>query len=362
MIPLRALVPLAALFSSIALAQPMNPGKEWEYAKPEDHGYSSKRLGALKGYLATIDTTAMIVVHKGKVIFEYGEVTRQGMVTSARKSLLSLLYGKYVASGKINLDSTLEQLGVDDLGALLPSEKRATVRDLLTARSGVYHKSDTGSSNYFAPPRGSQQPGAYFLYNGWDFNAASHIFEKLTGIEVYDALQKDLAEPLGMQDFDRTLQKKINYTPELSKFPALPTWLTTRDMARIGQLMLQHGQWNSKQVVPADWIKTITSLVTPIMEINPPSERYYASGLLWGYGYLWWVWEDHHTLGAFTGAYSAMGNGGQYITVLPAIDLVVAHKGPFELADLNAGRGVGHQQFQAALSILTTARCRGKCP
>ena len=60
----------ALLFSTIALAQSMNPGKEWEHAKPEDHGYSSKRLDALKGYLATIDTTAMIAVHKGKVIFE----------------------------------------------------------------------------------------------------------------------------------------------------------------------------------------------------------------------------------------------------------------------------------------------------
>jgi CubicO group peptidase (beta-lactamase class C family) len=99
-----------------------------------------------------------------------------------------------------------------------------------------------------------------------------------------------------------------------------------------------------------------------MMESNPPSERYYASGMLWGYGYLWWLWEDHHTLGVFTGAYSAQGNGGQYITVLPAIDLVVAHKRPFELAGLNAGRGVRHQQFQAALYLLTNARCREASP
>src|SRR6266516_2341361 len=89
-----------SLFSAIALAQPVNPGKDWERSKPEDAGYSSKRLDVLKGYLATIDTTAMMAVHKGKVIFEYCDVTRQGFLTSVRKSLLAILYGKYVANGK----------------------------------------------------------------------------------------------------------------------------------------------------------------------------------------------------------------------------------------------------------------------
>src|ERR1043165_357933 len=76
-----------------------------------------------------------------------------------------------------------------------------------------------------------------------------------------------------MQDFDCTLQKKVADKPELSNFPAHRMSFTTRDMARIGQLMLQNGQWDGKQVIPADWIKTITSLVTLIMEINPPFER-----------------------------------------------------------------------------------------
>ena len=97
----HVLVGLAALLSSIAVAQqPTNPGKEWELAKPEDHGYSSKRLDAPKAYLATLNTTAMIVVNEGKVIFQDGDVTAQGRVTSARKSILALLYGKYVVTGR----------------------------------------------------------------------------------------------------------------------------------------------------------------------------------------------------------------------------------------------------------------------
>ena len=56
--------------------------------------------------------------------------------SSIRKSILAILYGKYVADGKINLEDTLEELGVDDVGGLLPVEKRAKVRDLITSRIG----------------------------------------------------------------------------------------------------------------------------------------------------------------------------------------------------------------------------------
>jgi len=357
MFPQRVVV--AFLFSAIALSQSVNPGRAWERIKPEDAGYSSKRLDALKGYLATIDTTAMIGVKRGKVVFEYGDATRSVPLASVRKSLLAILYGRYVANGKINLDATLEELGIDDVGGLLPIEKRAKVRDVITARSGVFHKNvnpNGGDDLWTAPPRGTQQPGSYFLYNNWDFNVAGYVFEKQTGMDIFDALQTELAEPIGMQDFDRGLQKKEADDPTLSKYPAYRTELSARDMARVGQLMLQNGKWDGKQVVPADWIKTITSLVTPLEQLNPPTRRRYANGMLWGYGYLWWVWDDHHTDGPFQGAYTADGTGGQYITVLPALDLVVAHTAlPGEPGQ--ARRAVSAQQYHTALQQLMYAVC-----
>lgn len=366
MIPTILLV--SSLLSAITFAQSVNPGKDWERSRPEAEGYSPKRLEALKGYLATIDTTAMMAVHGGKVIFEYGDVSRQGFqLTSARKSLLALLYGKYVANGRINLESTLEDLGIDDVGGLLPREKRATVRDLITARSGVFHKNvnpNGGDSLWAAPPRGTQQPGTYFLYNNWDFNVAGYIFEKQTGLDIFDAFQEDIAERIGLQDFDRSLQMKESDDPTLSKYPAYRFSLTVRDMARIGQLMLQNGRWGEQQVVSADWIKTITSLVTPIDQMNPPSQRYwaYAGGEgHWGYGYMWWVWEDHNSLGPFRGAYQAYGNGSQAITVLPALDLVVAHK-TIRDEPGRPPRSVDGLQYHAALLQLVTARCGRSCP
>ena len=104
---------------------------------------------------------------------------------------------------------TLKELEFTDVGGLLPRELEATVEHLITARSGVYHPaSNAGDSTDSAPPRGSQQPGTYYLYNNWDFNAAGAVFEKLTGRDIYDAIETDLARPIGMQDFDWNVQRK----------------------------------------------------------------------------------------------------------------------------------------------------------
>jgi CubicO group peptidase (beta-lactamase class C family) len=120
-----------------------------------------------------------------------------------------MLYGKYVEDGTIRLDQTLRDIGLTDVGGLSDRELGATVDHIITARSGIYHPaSNAGDDTASAPPRGSQRPGAYFLYNNWDFNAAGAIFEKLTGRNIYDALETDLSGPIGMQDFNRARQRK----------------------------------------------------------------------------------------------------------------------------------------------------------
>lgn len=93
-----------------------------------------------------------------------------------------MLYGPFVENGKIKLHTTLEQLGLDDIGGLLPVERKATIKDLLTARSGVYHPaSNEGDASAMAPKRGSVQPGSFWLYNNWDFNIAGYILEQQSG-------------------------------------------------------------------------------------------------------------------------------------------------------------------------------------
>jgi CubicO group peptidase (beta-lactamase class C family) len=343
------------------------PGKEWErIEKPETAGYSSARLQALRGWLQSLDTTAMIVSVGGRSLFEYGDLTHQSYLASVRKSILAILYGKYVENGKIQLDRTLRELEFTDVGGLSPHEQEATVEHLISARSGVYHlASNPGDSTDSAPPRNSQRPGVYYLYNNWDFNAAGAVFEKLTGRDIYEALETDLAKPIGMQDFDRARQQKSG-DANRSMHKAYHIWLSTRDMARVGLLMIRQGNWNGQQVVSREWARRITSLVTPLNEMNPPGLRSLGTGSRWGYGYMWWVWDAPNSPGPFEGSYTGMGAGGQYITVLPKLDMVIAHKTdmgqPPSQGPTERRRNVSLSEYDSVIRMLIAAKCPGgKC-
>lgn len=347
------------------------PGTAWKAVPPESVGYSTARLEALRAWVKTDDTESMMVVVQGRVIFSYGEVTHTSKVASVRKSILAMLFGNYVASGKIDLTKTVKQLGLDDKQAFLPVEEGATLAQLLTSRSGIYLPTGSFGQKDYMPPRGSEQPGAHFVYNNWDFNAAGVAFEKLTGRDIYEALQTDLAVPLGMQDYEAAKQKK-EFTPE-SRFGEYVMNLSTRDMARLGLLMLYNGKWNGKQVIPADWIHYVTTLVTPFADLNPTFLRNYGEPERWGYGSLWWVWDqpalpwlwnqpgsgsDSYT-GFMQGAYTAWGAGGTFITVLPAMPAVIVHK-----VDItkNPKASVRPSSYMIMLSMIANSNCGDACP
>lgn len=315
-IPLQAQAPAAAVF----------PGATWEYVAAGElpaYGWSAEGLRKTTQFIRDeSNTTGLVVVDRGRVVYRYGDIEELSYVASVRKSILAMLYGYWVENGTIDLNTTLEALGIDDIGGLLPIEKQATIDHVITARSGVYHPASySGDDLAEAPPRGSQKPGAYMLYSNWDFNLAGHIFEQLTRRDIYDEVQAQLAIPLQFEDWDRRIQQKAGDLT-VSRYPAYPIWVSTRDMARIGYLMLREGQWNGRQVISRDWARKIVSVVTPIAQMNPPRRRdgYY------GYGYMWWTWDGPKAVGPFKGAYSANGAVGQWIAVFPALDMVIAHK------------------------------------
>lgn len=339
---------------------PVFPEAEWSRADDVAlHGLNAARLAALTPFLQSLDTTAMMVIVDGRVVFEYGDLARVSYLASGRKSVLSLLFGKAVASGAVKLDQTLAELGLDDLQGLTPAEREARVEDLLASRSGIYHPaSNGGDATASAPARGSQRPGQYYLYNNWDFNAAGTVYEQTTGRDIYAALQDDLVVPLRMQDYDPAKQKKSG-NAERSRHLAYPIELSTRDMARIGQLVLRKGEWAGRQLVPRDWIERTTALVTPPEAINPSFWRGTADGGRWGYGLLWWVWDDQGLDGPFRGAHTAWGVSGQYLTILPELRMVVAHKTVPGRTPEGRTRGVSVMQYQAILMHLVAAHERG---
>jgi CubicO group peptidase (beta-lactamase class C family) len=334
--------------SSAALAATyVYPGAEWErIADPRTVGYSPAGLERVRAQLADMSTSAFMAVVNGRVLFEYGDVEAVSYLASVRKSVLSMLYGIYVDRGVIRLDRTLAQLGIDDHQSLTAREKQATIHDLLAARSGIFHPaSNAGDDLASAPPRGTHAPGTYYLYSNWDFNALGTIFEQETGTNIYDALEADLVRPLGMRDFDRAMHRRTGDASR-SVHLAYHMHFSTRDMARIGYLMLRDGVWDGRRIVPAAWVRESTRAITPVHEMNPERRR---SGP-YGYGYLWWVFDAADRPAEFEDAYVGLGAVGQQILVMPALDLVVVHKTiPGE------GRSVSHNQFLEVVELLLAA-------
>lgn len=290
-------------------------------------GFTQKRLDSLTNFLKNnLETTGMLILKDGKILYEYGDIEEVSYIASCRKSVLSILYGKYVEDGTIDLNQTIGEIGIEEDKGLLEIEKSATVNHILNSRSGVFLEPvNAGYDEDNILERGSVKPGEYYVYNNWDFNVAGGILEINSGKSIYKELEEQLAVPLGFQDWNINNQKK-KYKKSKSRYPAYHIYISTRDMAKIGQLMLNKGQWNGEQIVSKKWIEQITTTVTPAKTVNERYGRNDSSPFQFSYGYMWWLIDNFKNHPDFEGAYSASGWGGQFITVIPKLNIVVAHK------------------------------------
>ncbi len=299
------------------------PGKHWtQAAKPEDRGWSSDLLATAKAYADSIDTAAVVIVDDGIIVSQWGATATKFNVHSIRKSFLSGLYGIAVAKGQIDLSTTLEQLGIDDNEpSLTPEEKQARVIDLLKARSGIYHAAlyETPAMKAEKPARGSHPPRSFWSYNNWDFNALGTIYEKLTHDSIYHAWDVQIAQPIGMEDYDPKEQEYVTGPDSIHR--AYPFRMSARDMARYGLLYLRGGRWRDSQLVPAQWVRDSTTAYS-VADGN-------ARDSYSGYGYLWWVavnGNHYPKVELPDGSFSAWGAGGHFIAIIPALNLVVVHR------------------------------------
>jgi CubicO group peptidase (beta-lactamase class C family) len=289
------------------------PGAAWEQIPPSQSGWSGSQLDAARSLSQELGSSAVVVVQHGAVVASWGETEADILLNSARKSLLSALIGIAVANGQMRLDATLDLLRIDDNPpSLSQAEKQATVRDLLEARSGVYHPAnyETPGMAALRPARGSHPPGTFWYYNNWDFNALGTIYEHATGTSVFVGFARQIAAPIGMQDFDPA---KCRYSGGAdSVYPAYLFYASARDLARFGLLFLHLGRWGDKQIIPASWVQEST---TPYSTTDRGA----------GYGYLWRTSKPSAEIHTPPGSYWAEGNGGQMVFVIPAYDLVVVH-------------------------------------
>jgi CubicO group peptidase (beta-lactamase class C family) len=327
-------------------------GEPWEYwADAESAGFSEAGLQNVVSYTEALGTTGLVVVKGGKVLLEYGDIEARGYMAEGRYSIAAMVFGKPVMDGTIDLGLTLAEMGIDDKEGLLPREKQATIRDLLTFRSGVYHPTEFGDPEE-APPRGSVEPGSRFHFSSWDGLALKPVFELLTDRTLFQAIGEDLGHPLGLQDFNWKRQNP-GHERTRSYFTVYNLYVSTRDVARFGQLMLQKGEWKGEQLIPREWVEEMTTIVTPAEELYP--EEYRSRGM--GFGYMWWIWQDPDPEGPYVGAYTYTGSYGQYLTVVPKLDMVVAHQvfaGWFGPPDVD----ISWEEYQGILDRLVVARYR----
>ncbi len=284
------------------------PGKDWE--RHSRAGWSEPLLKAVRDFMANQKTQSVMIVQSGKVVDQWGDVSRKIEVRSVRKSFLNALYGIHVAEGDIDLAKTLDELGVDDNApSLTPVEKQATVLDLLRSRSGIYHAvvRETPRMASVRPPRFTQLPGAFWYYNNWDFNVLGTIFEKLSGKGIFEEFEQRIARPIGMQDFQAA--DGFYQQGPASVHRQYIFRMSARDMARFGYLYLRSGRWSDRQVVPSEWVKRSTSPYSAAHE--DPGNPFT------GYSLLWWTCDW---------GFSALGQSGHFIAVVPNKDLVIVHR------------------------------------
>ncbi len=280
------------------------------------------------------------------MVAAWGDVERKLELHSVRKSLYAALYGVAVERGLVDLDATLAELEIDDLGRLSEEEKRATLGDLLVARSGVYHPAAYAPSDQEEerPERGSHPPGSHWFYNNWDFNVSAVLLERAAGRPIGELFDEWIARPIGMQDFwpDDVFAA---WEPRRSRFPALTFRMSTRDLARFGQLWLQDGVWNGRRVLPAGWVERASA---PASDLGDGQ----------GYGMMWWVYgpgylpADRYPQASRLGRIvQGRGTGGQVVQVVPELDLVYVHRG-----DTDNGREVAGRDAWGIFETVLAAR------
>lgn len=298
---------------------PIVDDNQLEYVTPEEVGYSSVLLDDATQFAGQSGYSAVMALYDGKVFFSWGNVTYNYLCHSIRKPFLSSLYGIHLAEGNINLDATLEDLGIDDIPpSLTIEEKQATIRDLLMSRSGVYHKAaaETEGMKNDRPQRGSHPPDTYFYYNNWDFNALGTIFEQQTGTKIFEEFKRKIADPIGMEDFS---VDNCYYQLEdsLSMHRAYSFRMSARDMARFGVLYQKNGNWNGNQIIPPNWIIESTATYSILDS---------TAGI--GYGYMWYTIPQGSGFEQLIGAsgFYHTGVGVHIVLIIPELKLVLVER------------------------------------
>jgi CubicO group peptidase (beta-lactamase class C family) len=338
---MRAAV-LAVLLFMCALAR----AQVWPESTPESQGMDSAALAALVEYGGNAKMDSLVVARNGRIVAEaYYAPFRADMkhrINSATKAVVGMLTGIAIARGDLPAtDAPLSQVLARAAEARDARWKAITLQDLLEMRSGIDWNEPLAdpiprsmvdmerSRNWedFILGRGmAREPGTAFDYNSGNPHLLSIALTRRTGMSAEDYARGNLFGPLGMDDL------RWRKDPQGASIGGWGLYLRTRDMAKLGQLYLQHGEWNGRAVVPSAWT---ARAFNPTVEMSFPGLRYAD---------FWWSLPQR-------GAFMMVGFNRQWILVMPQLHLVAAMTGrghyPFEDVIAHLQRAVRSEQALA---------------
>ena len=276
----------------------------------------------------SMDIHSVMIVKDGNVIYSHwqseGVDSVPHVLHSVSKTFTATAVGLAIADGKMALTDKVIDYFPDKLPAEVSDNLKAmTVRDLLTMSCGHdVEPSWRGDPDqdwvtiFLAQPV-VHKPGSFYLYNSLGTYMLSAIVQQVTGEKVVDYLTPRLFEPLHID------KPKWEESPQGINCGGWGLYLKTEDLAKMGQLLLQKGEWNGKQLIPAEWVAEMSK--KQVESINPGTriEEAEAKGMtketsdwMQGYGYQMWRCRP--------GCFRADGARGQYIIVVPDKNAVIA--------------------------------------
>lgn len=329
--------PSAASSPSPAVLAPLLPAA----TSAADLAVDQRLAAALGEEFASDDyagLVSVIVLAEGRTVYERyfdSVATDHHHVWSVTKSIVSTLVGIAIGEGRIlGVGATLAELLPEHAEAMTPAVAGITLEQLLTMTAGL--AGDLPDSEDAVASILSEQtldPGSGFSYTNNSAHLVAAILTRATGMPLLEYARAALFDPLGIATRPAAQPTFTDWAdlgdpsgfgwyvdPQGSHLGGLGMSLRAQDMAKIGLLYLDHGAWQGRQVVPADWVRTATTEHVPL---QAGVEGFAPAGEA-GYGYLWWT---SRVDGA--AAYSANGSFGQRILVVPSRDLVVVTQANF---------------------------------
>jgi CubicO group peptidase (beta-lactamase class C family) len=325
-LPLAAAIARPAAAQDASVDRPYWPTANWRRSRPERQGMDPGLLDEAARIIGTEmpDVTGLLVVRHGYVVQEqyFGESYGRNdpvKIRSITKSVAGTLIGIALSEGKLDsLDQTIGELIPHRIPSTADSgTPDISLRHLLTMTSGWEwdigsdYQRLIASKNWAALTLSRPivyEPGTFYAYNTGGSHLLSVILTTVTGQDTADYAQEKLFDHLGIER--PTWQR----SPQDEAVGGFGLELTARDLAKLGFLYLNDGQWDGRQIVPVDYVRAATSY-----QSTGDSTGYAA------YGYQWWVAEV-----AGNPSFFGLGFGGQYLYVVPALDLIAVVIAGFE--------------------------------